>query len=461
MPRLRIPETDADMPISDEFAQAAIKDRRLVKRLCHTADMLAKQPEKSIAAACGPWRDVKAAYELFDNAKVNCENMLGSHRERTIERMKAYEIVLIVQDTTSLDFNTHRETKGLGPVNDSVNSRGLLAHTALAVATNGVPLGVLAMDIWARDVAEHGKRDQRKEKATSEKESGKWPNAMDKSLKGVPDDILTVTVCDRESDVFDFAAKAVAEDHHLLFRVAQNRGVQSEYKTLFEQVDRTPVLGHSTVEVPRKSGNKQPPRLARLAIRACRVTIKPPRKRAGEHLSPIALCAVDAREEDAPKGVQPLHWLLLTTLPVETFQDAMEKIGWYRHRWKIERFHFILKSGCKIEDLQLETSTRLKKAITLYAVIAWRLAWITYQARETPDMPCSAVFSQEEWQALWRREHPGKKPPLQPPALKDAVLWLAKLGGFLGRKNDGNPGVKVLWSGLHNLNIGMQFLDVT
>jgi len=461
MPRLRTQETGADMPISDEFASADINDRRLVKRLCHTAEQLAEQPEKSISAACGSWSDVKAAYALFDNARVNCENMLGSHRERTIERMKAHDIVLVVQDTTSLDFNTHRKTDGLGPVNDSVNSRGLLAHTALAVATTGVPLGVLSMDIWSRDLAEHGKRGQRKEKATCDKESNKWPNAMDKSLKGMPDDIMAVTVCDRESDVFDFAAKAVAESRHLLFRVAQNRGVESEYKMLFDHVNQASTQGHCAVEVPRKSGNNQPPRQARLTIRACPVTIKPPLKRAGEHLPSITLYAVDAREEDAPAGIEPLHWLLLTTLPVETLQDAVEKIGWYRQRWKIERFHYILKSGCRIEDMQLGTIERLKKAIILYAVVAWRLAWITYQARETPEMPCSVIFSQEEWRALWRREHPGKRPPAQPPSLRDAVLWLAKLGGFLGRKSDGNPGVKVLWSGLHNLNVGMQFLDIT
>ena len=117
------------------------------------------------------------------------------------------------------------------------------------------------------------------------------------------------------------------------------------------------------------------------------------------------------------------------------------------------------KSGCKAEDLCLETSERLQRAVTLYAVIAWRIAWMTYQARKTPDLPCSAAFSTMEWQALWRWEHPDKRLPAKPPSLKDAVFCLAKLGGFLGRKSDGNPGVKVLWNGLHNLNIGMRFLE--
>lgn len=459
MPKIRIPEAEVEMPITNEFANAEINDRRLVKRLCHTAEMLAERPEKPISSACGPWHDVKAAYQFFDNDKVTCEGILAGHRQHTIERMKAYKIVLDVQDTTPLDHNTHRKTEGLGPFNTSAESLGLLVHTSLAVAANGVPLGILAMLIWARDPAEHGKRDQRKQKATNDKESSKWSIAMDKSLAGVPEDILIVTVCDREGDIYDFVAKASAEERHLLFRVAQNRRTDSEHKKLFEQVIATPVLGHCQIEVPRKPGNNQPPRQAHLAIRSCRVKIISPLKRASEHLPPVTLYAVEAREENPPKGVEALHWLLLTTLPVFSLQDAMEKIGWYRQRWKIERFHYILKSGCKIEDLRLETKERLERATALYAVIAWRIAWMTYLARENPNLPCTVAFSQMEWQALWRQAHPGKRPPSKPPSLKDAVLWLAKLGGFLGRKSDGNPGVKVLWSGMHNLNIGIRFLD--
>jgi len=204
------------------------------------------------------------------------------------------------QDTTELNFNTRRKTTGLGPVNDSISSLGLFIHSALAVTTTGLPLGLMGLDIWARDIAGHGKRDRRKEKTVSEKESNKWLEAMDKSLLNVPNDIRAVTVCDRESDIFDFAAKAVAENRHLLFRVAQNRGVQSEYKTLFEHVNQAPIQGHCTVDAPRKPGNNQPPRQALLTIRTCRVTIKPPLKRVGEHLSPITLYAADAREENAP-----------------------------------------------------------------------------------------------------------------------------------------------------------------
>lgn len=459
MPKVYIPNIEETIPITDEFVNAEINDRRLVKRLCHTAEKLAEHPEQPISSACGPWHDVKAAYGFFDNDKVNCEGILAGHRQCTIERMKAYKIVLDIQDTTSLDYNTHRTTEGLGPTNGSAESLGLKVHTALAVTTDGVPLGVLAMSIWARDPAEHGKRDQRKQKATDDKESNRWLVMMDKSLAGIPEGILIVTVTDREGDIFDFAAKAVAEAKHLLFRVAQNRRTDSEQAKLFTQVATTPVLGRCQIDVPRKPASKQPSRQAHLSIRACRVRIFPPLKRTSERLQPITLYAVEAKEENPPKGVEALHWLLLTTLPVLSLQDAMEKIGWYRNRWKIERFHYILKSGCRIEDLRLETKERLERAITLYAVIAWRIAWMTYQARENPALPCSVAFSKMEWQALWRQVYPRKRLPGKPPPLKDAVRWLAMLGGFLGRKSDGDPGVKVLWNGMRDLNIGIRFLE--
>lgn len=142
----------------------------------------------------------------------------------------------------------------------------------------------------------------------------------------------------------------------------------------------------------------------------------------------------------------------LTTLDVETTEEAFEKVRWYSYRWRIERFHYILKSGCKIEELQLETGDRLKNAIALYSFLAWRLAWITYQARETPNLPCTLILRDHEWKALYCQVYGTNRLPEKPPSLKKAVLLIALLGGFLNRKSDGAPGVKVLWRGFRELN---------
>jgi hypothetical protein len=157
-------------------------------------------------------------------------------------------------------------------------------------------------------------------------------------------------------------------------------------------------------------------------------------------------------EKDAPQGVEPLSWLLLTSLPVETFAQAAQCVIWYRFRWLIERDHFVLNSGCSIEDLQLRTAERLECALATCCLVAWRLLWLTYQTRQTPDADCSGAFQTHEWQALYAFIHKTNIIPLTPPSLHDATLWVAKLGGFLARSSDGEPDVKTIWRGLRRLD---------
>jgi hypothetical protein len=315
-----------------------------------------------------------------------------------------------------------------------------------------VPLGILSQESWSRDAATLGKRHQRKELSIAEKESSKWLEGMDNALAGLPDGIIAVTVCDREADIYDLFLKACQEKRHLLIRAVQDRRVGPAKEKLFTQVEKAPYLGECLVKVPRASETNEPPREARLAIRVCPVSIQAPLRRANESLPAVRLQAILAREVPAPEGVKPIEWLLLTTLQVENLQEAVEKIGWYRHRWKIERYHYVLKSGCKVEELQLETRERLQNAIAIYAVVAWKLTWLTYQARETPEAPCSLVLEPHEWQILYCAVIKAEKPPKKPPTLKETVILLARLGGFLARKHDGDPGVKVLWRGLQRLN---------
>jgi len=141
------------------------------------------------------------------------------------------------------------------------------------------------------------------------------------------------------------------------------------------------------------------------------------------------------------------------------FEEALQKVEWYRERWKIERFHFTLKSGCNVEELQLGTKERLENAIALYSVVAWRLTWLTYQARVTPNFSCSMILEKHEWQALYCVVNKTHTPPENPPTLEEAVSLIARLGGFLGRKHDGKPGVKVIWRGLQKLNEGLLFAE--
>jgi hypothetical protein len=459
MPRVKINYSgdDETLAIMNEFTHVAVGDRRLVKRLQETALLLAKKPGSSLPCACGSWAKTKGAYRLFGNKKITRRGILASHRESTMARVKGHEIVLLPQDTTALDFSMHRKTEGLGPYATDEDARGLLMHTTMAVSTEGVPLGILAQKIWAREEASYGKRHRRKELSVAEKESGKWLEAMDESLVGLPVGVMAVTIGDREADIYDLFLKATREGKQLLIRATQDRRL--ERGRLLAEMEEAPLVGECLVKVARNPASNLPPREARLVVRVRPVTLLPPRRRSGEGLPPVKLHAILAKEIAPPPEVkEPIRWLLLTTLKVETVEEAAEKIGWYTQRWKVERYHYVLKSGCRVEDLQLEAAERLEKAIALYSVVAWQVLWLTYQARETPEVPCTVIFSEKDWQVLYCLVNNTDKPPKKPPTLKQAVFMLARLGGFLGRKGDGEPGVKVLWRGLRRLHDALDVL---
>ena len=158
-----------------------------------------------------------------------------------------------------------------------------------------------------------------------------------------------------------------------------------------------------------------------------------------------------AEEVDPPAGETAVRWLLLTTMPVSSVEAAVQVVLWYSLRWLIERYHYVLKSGCRIEELQLETMQRLERALATYCIVAWRLLWLTYEARQAPDASCEVLLHKDEWQALYATIHQTPTPPEQPPTLHEAVSWIARLGGFLGRTSDGEPGVQVIWRGWRRL----------
>ncbi len=437
--------------VAQELKQGGLPDARLEQRMRRLVESLGARPTASIPQACGEWASTKAAYRFFDNDRVTHAAILASHQEACWERVQEAGLVLVVQDTTSLDYTDHPDTEGLGPL-EHPQRRGLLVHSALAVSLEGVPLGVLDQQVWARDPQKVGQSEQRKQRPIEEKESFKWLQGLRASLKDRPEAVCLVTVADREADVFDFFQEAEQQGTQVLVRGSWNRRLdtpQPDY--LWDAVGRTPVRGRFTVEVER--GPDREPRTASVTVRFAPVTIAPPKHRRREPgLKPLELYAIEVREEAPPPRVkEPLRWLLLTNRPVESFPQARECVRWYSLRWLVERYHYVLKSGCRIEERQLGTAARLQRCLGVYALIAWRLLWLTYQARATPEVPCSVALEPCEWQALYSFIHKTSIPPADPPSLSQAIRWIAQLGGFLGRKGDGQPGVKALWRGWQRL----------
>jgi hypothetical protein len=436
---------------AEELSTANLGDARLNKRLVRMVEAFSAQPDASVPQASGAWAATKATYRFWGNPRVTPQNILQPHITSTIQRLRDHPLVLVAQDTTGIDLTDHPATQGTGYL-DHPDLRGFKVHSALAIAADGVPLGVLHQQTWTRDLEDLGKSRARRRKEIHAKESQRWLTGLEAIQRAVPADIRVIIIGDRESDIFDLFAAPRRPGAELLVRVArENRRVEHPEKYLADAVGQSPPQGDVTIEVPR-CGDR-PARLARLTIRWVSVPMLPPRhhpQRAA--LAPIRVQVILAEEEHPPPWETPVRWLLVTTLPVLSFRAAVQCLRWYTYRWRVERLHYVLKSGCRIEERELETVEGMERALATYTVVAWRLLWLTYAARQDPEAPCAAVLETHEWQALHCAVHKTAVPPSQPPSLREAVRLIARLGGFLARTGDGEPGVKTLWRGLRRLD---------
>ena len=450
-----------------EFAGIDFGDKRLNMRFQKTVEKLSEQPLSSINQACGNWADVKGAYRMFDNEKVETAEILAPHQRRTRARIAEFARVLVIQDTSFVNYTEHFKTEGLGSigyVNKKKNNRGtkgLIMHTALAVSTEGLPLGILDQEIWARDDTKPSSRrmKSRKRIPIAQKESYKWLRAIMRTTPLIPGGVQAVTVCDRESDMYELIGKAESLKTHYLIRSSWDRAIRAEHEDyyLWDYMAGLPLAGHFEIEVeaPRVAKQKvAKSRMAKLEVRFARVELRRnPKKKMNYAECPpfLSSYAVWVKETGAPEGVEPLEWMLLTNVPVESFADARERIDWYKLRWHIESLHKVLKSGCNIELCRLETAERLERYLTLFSIIAWRLYWMTHVNRVSPDRSCTEILADHEWKALYCKIKKTKEPSPKPPTIREAVRWIASLGGFLGRKGDGEPGITTTWRGWQRL----------
>jgi hypothetical protein len=433
--------------LDTELAGIDLGDARLNRRAQQVLEQLGAKPSVSIPAACGGWDETRAAYRLLDHERVTAASVLAPHIACTQERVSAYERVLCIQDTTELDYTSKKaRMAGLGPLN--YESRwGMYLHPTLAVTPDRVALGVLDLYSWAREPGSLG-ADQAASRPLEEKESVRWVDGfanVNALAEQLPNTRLTY-IADREGDLYDLFVEAPCPESGAdwLIRGQYHDRRLTDGRTLGEALAAAPVLG--TITFTRPAGHGEPARPVEQTLKAVRVTLKAP-WRPDRTLSDVTVTAVLASEVNPPDDDAPVEWLLLTNLPVDTPAQAIEKIAWYLCRWHIEIFFKILKSGCKIEELQIERRERLEPAIALYMIIAWRVLMLTHLGRTCPELPCDVVFDEAEWKAVYLVTQ-RQAPPEQPPSLDTMVRMVASLGGFLNRKCDGFPGPKTLWIGL-------------
>jgi Domain of unknown function (DUF4338)/Transposase Tn5 dimerisation domain/Transposase DNA-binding len=449
LPLPRVPARDW---AEEEFGGCAL-DARLQGRLLTLARDFYARPTANVPQACSSRAKTKAAYRFLDHDDTSMDTLLQPHYQATEARLAQESIVLAVQDTTSLDYTTHAATEGTGPIGSWVRGpQGLHLHSTLAFSTQGTPLGFLDVQCWARNRQDFGKKAKRHQLPIEEKESFKWLKSY-RALAAVqarlPKTVL-VSVGDREADVYELFREAAAHPQgpKLLIRAEHNRQLHNEQARLWQTLQDKPITGIQVLQVPRQGSRAV--REARLAIRFAEVSLQAPT--GYPHAPAISVWAVFAQEQDASPGVKPLEWLLLTTLPVTSFEQAIEKLLWYTRRWGIEVLHRTLKSGCRIEQRQLAQADRLEACLAIDLVVAWRIYHLSKLGREVPQAPCSVYFDEAEWKALMVFTTQKRLPPAKPPTLREAIHRVAALGGFLGRKGDGEPGTQTLWLGLQRLD---------
>jgi hypothetical protein len=438
-------------------------------------DQLSEKPAMSIPAACGGWAETQAAYRFFDHESVASEKILKPHSEATDRRVAEQPVVLVIQDTTTLNLTRPREQmSGVGPLSDEFN-HGIYNHVALAVTPGGVPLGVVHEEAWARDwetfyanklLTKSEKAVRKRSIPIEDKESGRWLRGyrQGSELQARCSGTQVIVISDSEADILDCfveAQKLSADGRPAadwITRAFQDRRLarDSAVSKLWSACSEAPVLGEVEVQVHHNqpsSGDKtkrnqaRTARQTRVRIQATTVTLAGQPREEGR-LPDVTVNAVLVREVSMPAGEKPLEWLLLTNLPIGTLEAAALVVAYYSRRWSIETYFHILKSGCGIEELQFETLDRYQRCLAVYMVVAWRVYFVTMLGREYPGLPCEAVFTKEEWQACYAIH--GKKPPAIP-TLKEMVSLAAQLGGYLARKGDGPPGPQTIWIGLQRL----------
>jgi hypothetical protein len=461
---------DPDTWAEREFGGAPLGDRRRTRRLIASATVMAESPMASFPGSVkGDKHVIKGHYRFLDqpdDSAVTMENILQPHREQTIQRMMAHKTVLCIQDGTDLDYTGITDCIGLGTIGTNqtgAKSSGLHLHTTFAVTNEGLPLGILLGQCGPPHTKSEDETRKSSDIPIEEKKTYSWLLGM-RDCEAVAADLpdtRIVQIMDREADVFELFDewRQGAQKTDLLVRAKVNRQTTEELY-LFDRLRAAESRGELELAIdrqsarPKKSKQKaRPGRTGRTAVMTLHyelVELRPPKAHKGK--PPISLWVVHLVEENPPTGTKPVEWFLLSTMEVATPEQALTLLDYYCLRWRIEDWHRVLKSGCGIEELRNDTAERLKRAIAIYMVIAWRIMLMTLLGRDVPELPAEVLFTELEIEVL--SAYADSRPDVKPPnSLGDAVLLVSRIGGHQARKNDPPPGHEVLWIGYSGLKM--------
>lgn len=476
--------------VKEEMQAANLNDERLNRRLESLLSALSERPTASIPAACGGFNETMAAYRFFDNEKVTAERILAPHAEQTLTRIAAQPVVLLVQDTTELDFTRPQlQMQGAGAM-DGSSRCGAFLHPLVAFTPDGTPLGTCWASMWTRDEPpeETPEQKSKRRKATpiEEKESQRWIDGVREACKvasQVPT-VKCVCIADSEADIYELFTerreKPLTESSnagsiHWLVRACQDRAIipdaanntenaeenADSARHLRAAVELQPVLftqeisvrGRPAPKVSCEKRSRRQPRASRttqVEVRATTVTLRGP-NRPGGKLPSVTVNVVQVREINPPADDVPVEWLLITTLPIASAEQVREIIQYYSVRFMIEVLFRVLKSGCRVEERRFEHIDRMLPCVAMYLIAAWRTLMVCRLGRSSPDLDCEAIFDPAEWKSVWMAVK-GTKPPRRAPKLSEFLPVLAQLGGYVNYPNRKDPpGAQTIWLGLQRM----------
>lgn len=452
--------------INKEFKKNSFKDKRLEKRFLKVANSFCDLPSASIAQQAEDWAEAKGAYRFFKNDNVCTDDFFSSHQDKTAERASKYPFVLGIQDTTTLNYKGHSKKNGMGLIRNG--SWGCHLHSTIAVAPNGLFLGVLSNLLWTRDEKRVKKVEGRSEYLEGEeRESEKWNEGLLDSLKAINNKTKVLYVCDREADSKSFILNCLEYGSEFLIRHSSARKILESHLNSYDYVAQSEVKGSEEIFITNKwtdhrgkslrikSTEGKYERLAKLSYQFVPISIEINLEGIKKN---IPLSIVRIFEENNSSNDR-LEWTLITTLKITNMEEARAVALYYSLRWRIELFFKTLKSGCRIEKCRLAKFERMSKFIFLASIIAWRINWVKYFSEISPNAPAETILSANEIEILKKRN----KSAHEKIDIALAIKWVARLGGHLNRKGDGVPGIETLWKGfsrLQDIEIGFSLSQI-
>lgn len=433
------------MKVTD-FPELDLGDVRRNERFVYIVNNISSKPESSIPGQNCDWYETKATYEFYKNEEVSLialKAAIASYGKNIVKE----DQVLIAHDFCQISYS-NSSAEGLGYL-ANVEGKGIITYNSIAISNTGMPLSLVYQETFIRDKKYLGKAKKRKETLFEDKESYNWHKGITSVNTLLGKGKHKIHIADREADIYELFFCAYEDNTDLLIRAKHDRRL-TDKSLLWSSVAGLPAASLTTISIPDTNWKKRVD--IKVEIRFQEVVIMRPNTSKNKYEN-IPMCAIELRQVSPQLEWQEetLNWKLLTTLSIKTSEDALQCVRWYCYRWLIERFHYVLKSGTKIEELQLQKATSLQKAVHVYSIAAMRIMQLVYQARDTPEVSSELVLTKEQWMVLYVLIHERAPETDKPPTLGEAVKWIGRLGGHLGRKSDGPPGLKVVWKGYRRL----------